>query len=92
MNKENFYNIKIMNKGYGKTYHELQHKIKTLLKENEEKERVIKTQDYIINELEEWLKGLIDNFNEDVSPLVLHEQMTIRLIYEYLNILKNQKR
>lgn len=41
MNKENFYNIKIMNKGYGKTYHELQHYIETLLKENQKYKEVI---------------------------------------------------
>ena len=36
------------------------------------------------NNLREWLKNLIDNFQEDVSTPILHEQMTIRLVYEYM--------
>lgn len=49
MNKENFYNIKIMNKGYGKTYHELQHNIETLLKENKKYKEVIDKLNFIKN-------------------------------------------
>lgn len=45
----------------------------------------------VINELEKWLKGLIDNFNEDVSEPILHEQMTINLVYDYLENLKELK-
>lgn len=36
------------------------------------------------NSLREWLENLIDNFQEDVSTPILHEQMTIRLVYEYM--------
>lgn len=36
------------------------------------------------NILKKWLKGLIDNFQEDVSTPILHEQMTIKLVYEYM--------
>lgn len=35
MNKDKYYNIKIMNKGYGKTYHEMQQLIKHLQQESE---------------------------------------------------------
>ena len=34
--------------------------------------------------LREWLENLIDNFQEDVSTPILHEQMAIRLVYEYM--------
>ena len=40
------------------------------------------------NELEEYLKGLIDNFKEDVSTPILHEQLTIEMIYEYMQEIK----
>lgn len=40
----------------GMIIYELNNDIKTLLKENEAKEKVIKKQDYVINELEKWLK------------------------------------
>ena len=63
-----------------------------LEKENEAKEKVIKKQDYVINELEKWLKGLIDNFDDGVSEPILHEQMTIRLVYDYLGNLKELKK
>lgn len=39
---------------------------------------------YNWNSLKEWLGNLIDNFQEDVSIPILHEQMTIRLVYEYI--------
>ena len=39
------------------------------------------------NSLREWLENLIDNFQEDVSTPILHEQMTIRLVYEYMEYL-----
>lgn len=54
------------------------------------KQQVIKATNYYIklqsnwNSLREWLKNLIDNFQEDVSTPILHEQMTIRLVYEYM--------
>ena len=38
----------------------LNNDIKTSLKENEAKEKVIKKQDYVINELEKWLKEYAD--------------------------------
>lgn len=49
------YYLPLLDIHYKKTY-ELQNDIKTLLKENEAKEKVIKKQDYVINELEKWLK------------------------------------
>lgn len=36
------------------------------------------------NSLREWLKNKIDNFQDDVSEPILHEQMTMRVIYEYM--------
>ena len=54
------------------------------------KQQVIKaTNDYIQlqsnwNSLREWLKNKIDNFQDDVSEPILHEQMTMRVIYEYM--------
>ena len=36
------------------------------------------------NSLKEWLKNKIDNFQDDVSEPILHEQMTMRVIYEYM--------
>lgn len=44
----------------GMIIYELNNDIKTLLKENEAKEKVIKKQDYVINELEKWLKEYAD--------------------------------
>ena len=45
----------------------------------------------VINELEKWLKGLIDNFDDNVSTPILHEQMTIQMVYEYLENLKEEQ-
>ena len=81
MNKENFYNIKIMNKGYGKTYHELQHNIKTLLKENQKYKEVI---DKAIEELKKGLHELDTRRREEVYI----EQY----IEEALNILKENNK
>lgn len=36
------------------------------------------------NSLREWLKNKIDNFQDDVSEPILHEQMTMRVIYEHM--------
>lgn len=61
----------------------LNNDIKTLLKENEAKEKVIKKQDYVINELEKWLieyrtfidipdyyeEGIIDCLDEVLDKL-----------------------
>lgn len=61
----------------------LNNDIKTLLKENEAKEKVIKKQDYVINELEKWLieyrtfidipdyyeEGIIDCLDEALDKL-----------------------
>lgn len=44
----------------GMIIYELNNDIKTLLKENEAKENVIKKQDYVINELEKWIESKID--------------------------------
>lgn len=55
---DNYY-LPLLDIHYKKTY-ELQNDIKTLLKENEAKEKVIKKQDYVINELEKWLKEYAD--------------------------------
>lgn len=57
---DNYY-LPLLNIHYKKTY-ELQNDIKTLLKENEAKEKVIKKQDYVINELEKWLVEHIDEY------------------------------
>ena len=73
MNKENFYNIKIMNKGYGKTYHELQHKIKTLLKENEElkkNQRYYKNGVFSLEYDKETLSDMIDDYKSRVEKAV----------------------
>ncbi len=42
----------------------------------------------IINELDTFLKNKIDNFDKDVKDTILHEQMTIRVIYDYLQMVK----
>ena len=54
---DNYY-LPLLNIHYKKTY-ELQNDIKTLLKENEANEKVIKKQDYVINELEKWCDDCI---------------------------------
>lgn len=79
MNKENFYNIKIMNKGYGKTYYELQHNIKTLLKENKKYKEVI---DKAINNSQDWI-DFYTKLNSD-------ERIALRL-QENIDILKEVK-
>ena len=56
-----------------------------------EQQKEIDRLNNIISELEKWLKGLIDNFDESVSEPILHEQMTIRLVYDYLENLKQLK-
>ena len=48
----------------------------------------IKRLNNIIDELEKWLKGLINNFDDNVSTPILHEQMTIQIVYDYLQDLK----
>ena len=48
----------------------------------------IKRLNNIINELDTFLKNKIDNFDEDVKDTILLEQMTIRVIYDYLQIVK----
>lgn len=42
----------------------------------------------IINELEKWLKSKIDYFDKTAKDTILHEQMAIRVIYDYLQELK----
>lgn len=42
----------------------------------------------IITELDTFLKNKIDNFDKDVKDTILHEQMTIKVIYDYLQIVK----
>ena len=44
------------------------------------------------NELEEYLKGLIDNFDENVSAPIMHEQMTIKIIYDYMKEIKENNK
>lgn len=72
---ENYYQVIEGTRSWGKTYtvnlfekqleekdkeiEILNNEIKTLLKENEAKEKVIKKQDYVINELEKWLNNQI---------------------------------
>lgn len=55
--------------------------ITSLQKENE-------SLNNIINELDSWLSRLIKEFDENVSESIMHEQMVIRLVYDYLQILK----
>ena len=73
-----------------------QNRYKALERENErlrtvDKDEEIDRLNNIIDSLEKWLKGLIENFNEDVSEPILHEQMTINLVYDYLENLKELK-
>lgn len=60
---DNYY-LPLLDIHYKKTY-ELQNDIKTLLKENEAKEKVIKKQDYVINELENVIVNFIERHTED---------------------------
>lgn len=46
----------------------------------------------IINELEKWLKNKIDYFDKTVKDTILHEQMTLIVIYDYLQDLKGDTR
>lgn len=48
------------------------------------KEQKINQLQFNWNSLREWLKNKIDNFQDDVSEPILHEQMTVRVIYEYM--------
>ena len=96
---ENYYQVIEGTRSWGKTYtvnlfekqleekdkeiEILNNEIKTLLKENEAKEKVIKKQDYVINELEKWLieyrtfidipdyyeEGIIDCLDEVLDKL-----------------------
>ena len=45
----------------------------------------------IINELEKWLKNKIDGWKDDknVSDTIYHERLAIRMIYDYLQELKD---
>ena len=54
----------------------------------EEKDKEIERLNNIINELDTFLKNKIENFDKDVKDTILHEQMTIRAIYDYLQIVK----
>lgn len=54
----------------------------------EEKDKEIKRLNNIINEIDTFLKNKIDNFDKDVKDTILHEQMTIRVIYDYLQLVK----
>ena len=65
---------------YGQTYAELIR----LTKENEK----LKS---IINELQQWLEKLIDNFDNNVSEATMREQSTIQYVYDYLQELKEYK-
>ena len=69
----------------------LNNDIKILLKENENKEKVILKYDNIINELDTFLKNKIDNFDKTASDNILHEQMVIEVIYGYIQELKERK-
>ena len=62
----------------------LNNDIKTLLKENEAKEKVIKKQDYVINELEKWLK-------EDLKQVYRDAGYRNNIINEVLDKLKELK-
>ena len=65
----------------------LNNDIKTLLKENEAKEKVIKKQDYIINELEEWLKEDFKKVYRDMG----HRNNIINEVLDKLKELKENK-
>ena len=45
----------------------------------------------IIIELEQWLKKLIDNFDDKVSEATMREQFVITYVYDYLQELKENK-
>ena len=44
----------------------------------------------VLKDLEEWLKNKIDNFDNGVKDTILHEQMTISIIYDYIQLLKEK--
>ena len=54
----------------------------------EEKDKEIERLNNIINELEKWLKSKIDYFDKTAKDTILHEQMVILIIYDYLQELK----
>ena len=66
----------------------LNNDIKTLLKENEAKEKVIKKQDYVINELEKYIRNYI---NLMVNNPDIIEQGQLDILYEVLDKLKELK-
>ena len=43
------------------------------------------------NNLKDFLKNKIDNFRDDVSEPILHEQMAVRLVYKYMNELEKKR-
>ena len=99
MNKENFYNIKIMNKGYGKTYHQLQHNIETLLKENKQLKEKVKYQKNKIDNKDNWCQLIADigfdydgcNTIESLKGLIdelVRYALNSRDNYDYEEILK----
>lgn len=63
-------------------------KVRNLREEITNKQERLELLNSIINEFEKWLKNKIDNFDEDVKDTILHEQMTIRCIYDYLQAVK----
>lgn len=44
----------------------------------------------ILDELEKYLKGLIDNFDDNVRDTIFHEQLAIEMIYDYIQELKEK--
>ena len=58
--------------------------------EHDERGKEIERLNNIINELEKWLKNKIDNFDRIVLDTTYHEQITIQLIYDYLQELKGE--
>ncbi len=62
-----------------------------MLSKSIEQEKEIERLNNIINELDTFLKNKIDNFKEDVKDTILHEQITISIIYDYLQELKGDE-
>ena len=65
-----------------------------LIELNEElsqKDQELERLNNIINELEKWLKEKVDSFKEDeyVSTNIEHERLAIKMVYYYLQELKD---
>ena len=87
---ECFYNILLEEKN--KEIERLNNDIKELLKENENKEKVIKAQDNIIKEVREYIEYQLENldFEEDTKAKMLGAMVLVLLDKENNNANKNK--